>query len=108
MVDKVSTTAKMKGGNQAELYQNNSFDKKILKAKSLEEVWPKYVKTVIRFNRPHHFVDWKKHFKHGLVRDPNLDWDKIKGVNEFGMELEKIKEIKSGELKEIYNKKKKK
>lgn len=59
MINKVSTTAKMKGGNQTELYQNNAKEKKILKAKMLEAVWPQYAKTVIRFNRPHHFVDWK-------------------------------------------------
>jgi hypothetical protein len=57
--DKVSTTVKMKGGNQDELYKNNAKEKKILKAKMLESVWPQYAKTVIRFNRPHHFVDWK-------------------------------------------------
>jgi hypothetical protein len=49
----------MKGGNQDELYKNNAKEKKILKAKMLESVWPQYAKTVIRFNRPHHFVDWK-------------------------------------------------
>lgn len=59
MINKVSTTTKMKGGNQTELYKNNAREKKILKAKMLEAVWPQYAKTVIRFNRPHHFVDWK-------------------------------------------------
>lgn len=59
MINKVSTQAKMKGGNQTELYKGNAKEKKILKAKMLETVWPQYVKTVIRFNRPHHFVDWK-------------------------------------------------
>lgn len=68
LVNKVSTVAKLKGGNQTELYQNNAFDKKVLKSKSLEMVWPKYVKTVIRFNRPHHFIDWKSLFKHPLIK----------------------------------------
>jgi hypothetical protein len=57
--DKTSTTAKMKGGNQDELYKGNDPKKKLLKAKMLEAVWPQYAKTVIRFNRYHHFVDWK-------------------------------------------------
>jgi len=48
----------MKGGNQDELYKNNDPKKKLLKAKILENQWPQYVKTVIRFNRYHHFVDW--------------------------------------------------
>lgn len=70
---KVSTVMKMKGGNQTELYQGNAHDKKVLKAKSLETVWPQYVKTVMRFNRPHHQVNWKQHFKHTLVRSETND-----------------------------------
>lgn len=57
--NKRSTVSKMKGGNQDELYKGNAREKKILKAKMLEAVWPQYAKTVIRFNRPHHLVDWK-------------------------------------------------
>lgn len=68
LIDKVSTAAKMKGGNQTELYQNNSFEKKLLKSCSLKEVWPQYVKVVTRFNRPHHQVSWNKHFNHPLKR----------------------------------------
>jgi len=62
MTNKTSTVAKMKGGNQDELYKNNDKAKKIIKAKMIESVWPQYCKTVIRFNRPHHFIDWRKHF----------------------------------------------
>lgn len=59
MADKTSTSAKQKGGNQDELYKGNDPKKKLLKAKMLEAAWPQYAKTVIRFNRIHHFVDWK-------------------------------------------------
>lgn len=59
LAEKVPTSAKMKGGNQDELYKGNDPKKKLLKAKMLESVWPQYAKTVIRFNRYHHFVDWK-------------------------------------------------
>lgn len=59
MADKVSTAQKMKGGNQTELYQGNAPKKNLLKAKMLEAVWPQYTKTVIRFNRHHHLIDWK-------------------------------------------------
>lgn len=59
LANKVSTADKMKGGNQDELYKGNDPKKKLLKAKMLEKVWPQYAKTVIRFNRIHHFVDWK-------------------------------------------------
>lgn len=58
MINKISTAVKMKGGNQSELYKGNDPKKKLLKAKMLEAVWPQYAKTVIRFNRYHHMVNW--------------------------------------------------
>lgn len=91
MVEKVSTTAKMEGGNQTELYQGNAYEKKVLKARSLEEIWPQYAETKIRFNRPHHYVNWKKHFKHSLIRNNNYDWESLKKVNNYGMTLKKAK-----------------
>jgi hypothetical protein len=60
IIDKVSTAQKMKGGNQDELYKGNDPKKKLLKAKMLESVWSQYVKTVIKFGRFHHQIDWKK------------------------------------------------
>jgi hypothetical protein len=60
LINKVSTSEKMKGGNQTELYKGNAPVKNLLKAKMLEAVWPQYAKTVIRFNRHHHFIDWKQ------------------------------------------------
>lgn len=65
-IKKVSTVEKLKGGNQDELYKGNAPEKKLLKAKSLEAVWPQYVETKIRFRRIHHYVNWKKHFKQPL------------------------------------------
>lgn len=59
MANKVSTAAKMKGGNQDELYKGNDKKKTLLKAKMIEAQWPQYAKTVIRFNRIHHLIDWK-------------------------------------------------
>jgi hypothetical protein len=82
-INKVSTTAKMKGGNQTELYKGNATEKKVLKAKSLEMVWPQYVKTVMRFNRPHHFVDWKKHFTHPLLKISRTNENPSKSPNSF-------------------------
>ena len=37
-----------------DVYENGIFIRK------LESVWPQYAKTVIRFNRPHHLIDWKQ------------------------------------------------
>lgn len=89
VMDKVSTVAKMKGGNQTELYKNNDHDKKILKARSLEEIWPQYSQTVIRFKRPHHYIDWKKHFKHGLIRRTDIDWSEIEN-KDWKLKLKKV------------------
>lgn len=68
LINKVSTTAKMKGGNQDELYKNNDEKKKMLKSRSLQQMWPQYVKVVQRFGRPHHQVSWNKFFKHPLIK----------------------------------------
>lgn len=68
VVDKVSTTAKMAGGNQTELYKNNDDSLKALKSCSLQQVWPQYVKVVTRFGRPHHQVSWNKYFNHPLKK----------------------------------------
>ena len=101
LVDKTSTAAKMKGGNQTDLYKGNSFDKKLLKAKSLEEVWPQYVRTVIKFGRPHHDVQWKKYFKQPLKRRKDIKWENLKS-NEFGMKLKKVGMIQNKELDKFY------
>lgn len=83
MIDKVSTVAKMRGGNQEELYMGNDTNKKILKARSLEEIWPQYAKTTIKFNRPHHHVDWKRHFKQKLIRRKDIDFNSVKSPVDF-------------------------
>jgi len=96
--DKTSTTAKMKGGNQTELYCNNAHEKKVLKARSLEELWPQYAETTWRFNRPHHKVDWKKHFKNPLIRRTDIDWDELKN-KKVETNIEVIKPIESDKLR---------
>ena len=68
MADKVSTSCKMKGGNQTELYLGNKQEKNLLKATMLQKVWPQYVKIVIRFKRHHHFINWNI-FKKQLINN---------------------------------------
>lgn len=65
---KIDLTAPKLWQDQDELYKGNDPKKKLLKAKSLEAVWPQYVKTVVKYGRPHHQVSWKKYFKHPLIR----------------------------------------
>lgn len=71
LAEKISTSIKMKGGNQDDLYQGNDPKKNLLKAKMLESVWPQYVKTVIRFGRHHHLINWKV-FSKRLQPNKNL------------------------------------
>lgn len=66
MANKVSTADKQKGGNQTELYQGNNPKKNLLKAKMIESVWPQYSKTVIRFGRHHHLINWRVFKNNGL------------------------------------------
>lgn len=73
LIEKISTSVKLKGGNQSELYQGNDPLKKQLKSRSLEMLWPKYVKTTFRFNRPHHQISWNKHFHTPLIKKPDYD-----------------------------------
>lgn len=72
-INKTSTTAKQKGGNQTELYQNNDIRKKALKSYSLQKIWPQYVRVVMKYNRPHHQVSWGKFFKQPLIKYKNSE-----------------------------------
>lgn len=92
LVEKTSTYAKMKGGNQDELYKGNNESKKMLKSRSLQMVWPEIVEVKKRFGRPHHFVDWRKHFSHGLIRSESFDWGSVsKNSNNYGLTLKTTK-----------------
>lgn len=104
MVDKTSTVAKMKGGNQTELYKGNAHEKKVLKARSLEVIWPQYAETVWKFSRPHHKVDWKKHFNHPLIRSSSFDWKALEKNNEYGMKLNIKKPVRSEQLRDLVEK----
>ncbi len=100
-IDKTSTVAKMKGGNQDELYKGNAYEKKVLKSRSLEEVWPQYCKKIMRFGRPHHYVNWKGHFKHKLIRRKDIDWNKIENKS-HDIKLKQVSEIRNSKVKQFY------
>jgi hypothetical protein len=104
VIDKVTTAAKMKGGNQDELYKGNNPKKKFIKAKMLHDMWPKYVRITQKFGRYHHDVNWKKHFDHiKLKRRNDINWANINGTDDFGMKLRAVKEVKSDALKKMLN-----
>ena len=79
--DKMSTQ-KLKGGNTQEFYEQ---DGTLLKSKMLEEMHPDVAKVTWRFNRWHHWVDYKPFERNKLIRvDPDIVYDEV--VNNYGLE----------------------
>ena len=66
-------TGTVKGGNTKELYQNGTSDK----SKMLFDMHPDLVKMVTRFNRPHHFVNYKVFEKNKLIKKKHINIGKI-------------------------------
>ena len=100
MVDKIQTMI-MKGGNTDELYKNKG---RLIMARTLEEMWPEYVTVHWRFGRPQHYIknNWRD-FKTPLKRRSDIDWDNLPKVDNHGMKLVAVKEIKSKRIKEMLN-----
>lgn len=81
------TTQRMKGGNTDEFYAAEG-----TKAKSqmLADLHPDVAKVIWRFNRWHHYVDYKPFVKNRLIR--RADIDVPRGINNYGMELVDVAE----------------
>jgi hypothetical protein len=96
-VDKAATMT-MKGGN-TNRYQGNG---RLVMAKTLEEIWPQYVDTKIRFGRPQHVIkqNWGM-FKQQLKRRTDIDWNKIE-KKKYDIKLKKIAPIKNKKLQKFY------
>lgn len=87
-----STTMTMKGGNTESLYaQGGGFDGRLEMAKSLKKQHPELVKITRKWDRWQHHVDYSG-FRQQLRLKPNLKIQKE--VNNFGMELVRVKEKK--------------
>jgi len=64
LCEKMSTQV-MKGGNTDEIYKNGTE----AKSRLLKNVYPDKVDLVVRYGRPHHKVDFQKHYsKNKLIR----------------------------------------
>ena len=83
------TTQRMRGGNNKEFYGNEGTKKK---SQMLAEMHPDVAKVVWKFNRWHHHVDYRPFKKNRLIKKENLDIKK--GVNNYGLVLKNISEIK--------------
>jgi hypothetical protein len=76
-------TQTMRGGNTEEFYAKEGT---ALKSAMLKALHPDVVKTIRRFGREHHYVDYRRAFAHLKPRlKPNLVLSP--GVDEYGMEL---------------------
>lgn len=82
------TTMKMAGGN-TDRYKGNG---RLIMARLLEKVWPQYVETRLRFNRPQHIINWKKHFNTPLIRRKDINWEEIKN-KKYKIKLNKVSDI---------------
>jgi hypothetical protein len=76
-------TQTMKGGNTEEFYRAEGTS---LKSGMLKALHPEMVKTIRRFGREHHYVDYRRAFAHLKPRlKPGLQI--TPGTDEYGMEL---------------------
>jgi hypothetical protein len=99
LVSKIGTMV-CKGGNTDELYKG---DGRLKMARTLEQMWPDYVTVKWRFKRPQHVIkDSWRCFKQPLIRRSDIDWDNLPKIDNFGMKLIMLKEIKSKELQKMY------
>jgi hypothetical protein len=77
-------------------------DKMRTLARSLERVWPGVVTTIRRFKRPQHWVahQWQ-HFDTPLQYRPDFDPSTLPPVDELGMELRAVREVRSARLRAL-------
>jgi len=89
-------TQTLKGGNTAEFYHAEGIVQKgqsyadtgtINKSKMVADVHPGVAELVWKFNRWHHTVNYRKWFKHKLIRRDDININE--GVENYGMTLVK-------------------
>lgn len=92
-------TMQMKGGNTSALYQG---DGRLRMARGLERMWPGVVETHRRWKRPQHVVKaaWRR-FTTPLKLKPGIDLAAMPVVDEYGMELRAVKEVRSPMLRNL-------
>jgi DNA-directed RNA polymerase subunit H (RpoH/RPB5) len=79
--DKVPTQIN-RGGNSSQFYDKEGTYKK---SKMLQDMHPEIVKIVKKFNRCHHFVDYRQFRKNKLIKKKGLNIPTIS--NNYGMKL---------------------
>jgi hypothetical protein len=75
-------TQTIKGGNTSDIYGEGT----LMKTQMLKAMFPDVVKTIMRFGREHHYVDYRRAFAHLKLRlKPGLTFSQE--TDDFGMEL---------------------
>ena len=72
----------MSGGNTTEFY---SKEWTLPKSSMLVRLHPDVARLAMRWGRPHHYVDYSRFKKNGLVRLPGVEVPS--GIDNFGMQL---------------------
>ena len=77
-----ATTQRLRGGNSKEFYDEEGT---LNKSKMLQEMHPDLARVVWRFNRWHHFVDYKPFKRNKPIKVDGLAIPK--GINNYGMKM---------------------
>ena len=83
-----ATTQRLRGGNSKEFYDEEG---PLNKSKMLQEMHPDLARVVWRFNRWHHFVDYKPFKRNKPIKVDGLAIPK--GINNYGMKMMNMKEF---------------
>ena len=83
-----ATTQRLRGGNSKEFYDEEGT---LNKSKMLQEMHPDLARVVWRFNRWHHFVDYKPFKRNKPIKVDGLAIPK--GINNYGMKMMNMKEF---------------
>jgi hypothetical protein len=98
-------TMTTRGGNTESLYNSESgasdTDGRFVMARVLERAWPGVVKTTRKFGRYQHSVNWRQFSNELRLRD-GLDLAALPPVDEYGMTLRPVKEIRSPAIRDLY------
>jgi hypothetical protein len=75
-------TQRYKGGNTEAFYAKEGT---LPKSQMQVDVHPDVSRLAWRFNRIHHYVDYRPFKKNKLIRRTDIEWPE--GVNDYGMKL---------------------
>ena len=87
-LQEIATTQRLRGGNSKEFYDEEGT---LNKSKMLQEMHPDLARVVSRFNRWHHFVDYKPFKRNKPIKVDGLAIPK--GINNYGMKMMNMKEF---------------